>query len=107
MNKKQTGNFAEFMARVYLRLKGYHILEKNYITGRGTTAGEIDIIALKKMFLFLLKLRIAKHWKMLFMPLNLNNKNALSMPQNFIWQSTLFTKNTMFVLMPYLFQVSN
>ena len=47
MNKKQKGNFAEFLVRLYLRLKGYKILEKNYITGRGTTAGEIDIIALK------------------------------------------------------------
>ncbi len=48
MNKKRKGNFAEFSARLYLRLKGYQIVEKNYITGRGTTAGEIDIIARKK-----------------------------------------------------------
>ena len=47
MNKKQKGNFAEFYARFFLRLKGYRIIEKNFITGRGTTAGEIDIIALK------------------------------------------------------------
>ena len=47
MNKKQKGNFAEFYARLLLRLKGYRIIEKNLITGRGTTAGEIDIIALK------------------------------------------------------------
>ena len=60
MNKKQTGNFAEFMARVYLRLKGYHILEKNYITGRGTTAGEIDIIALKKNVLVFVEVKNRK-----------------------------------------------
>ena len=47
MNKKQKGNFAEFYARLLLRLKGYRIIEKNFITGRGTTAGETDIIALK------------------------------------------------------------
>jgi len=48
MNKKQKGNFAEFYARCLLRLKGYRIIAKNFITGRGTTAGEIDIIALKQ-----------------------------------------------------------
>lgn len=47
MNKKQKGNLAEFWARCLLRVKGYTILEKNYVTGRGTTAGEIDIIAKK------------------------------------------------------------
>ena len=47
MNKKQKGNFAEFYACMLLRIKGYHIIEKNFVTGRGTTAGEIDIVALK------------------------------------------------------------
>jgi len=47
MNKKQKGHFAEFYARMFLRLKGYTIKEKNFITGKGTTAGEVDIIALK------------------------------------------------------------
>jgi len=45
MNKKQKGFWSEFLARFLLRLKGYVVLEKNYVTGRGTTAGEIDIIA--------------------------------------------------------------
>lgn len=45
MNKKQKGNFAEFYARLFLRLKGYRILQKNLVTGRGTTAGEIDVVA--------------------------------------------------------------
>ena len=47
MNKKQKGHLAEYYARMHLRLKGYTIQEKNFITGKGTTAGEIDIIALK------------------------------------------------------------
>ena len=41
------GKHAEFLARIYLRLKGYRIIDYNYITGRGTHAGEIDIIALR------------------------------------------------------------
>ncbi|MBR1916050.1 MAG: YraN family protein [Alphaproteobacteria bacterium] len=48
MNKKQKGNMAEFMARLLLRLKGYHIISKNYVTGRGFGCGEIDIIASKR-----------------------------------------------------------
>ncbi|MBR2300046.1 MAG: YraN family protein [Alphaproteobacteria bacterium] len=47
MNKKQKGAYGEFLARLVLRLKGYRILQKNYITGRGVGAGEIDIIAKK------------------------------------------------------------
>ena len=39
------GKVAEFMARSYMRCHGYKIIEKNYITGRGTNAGEIDFIA--------------------------------------------------------------
>jgi len=47
MNKKQKGHLGEFLARMFLRFKGYHIIEKNFITGKGTSAGEIDIIAKK------------------------------------------------------------
>ena len=39
-----TGKMAEFMALQYLRLKGYDLVACNYVTGRGTGAGEIDII---------------------------------------------------------------
>lgn len=45
MNKHKKGRLAEFLARLYLRLNGYKIIAKNYVTGRGTTAGEIDIVA--------------------------------------------------------------
>ncbi len=45
MNKKEKGNLSEFLARMMFCLKGYKIVEKNYVTGRGTTAGEIDFIA--------------------------------------------------------------
>lgn len=39
------GQYAETLARFYLRVKGYKIVAQNFITGRGTHAGEIDIIA--------------------------------------------------------------
>ena len=39
-----SGKTAEFIALQYLRLKGYALVSCNYVTGRGTGAGEIDII---------------------------------------------------------------
>ena len=39
-----SGKRAEFIALQYLRLKGYHLVANNYITGRGTGAGEVDLI---------------------------------------------------------------
>lgn len=42
--KRRYGNFGEFLARLYLKSKGYKIVEKNYTT----SFGEIDIIAKDK-----------------------------------------------------------
>ncbi len=47
MNHNQSGHWAEFLARSLFRLKGYRIIAQNYITGRGTLAGEVDFIASK------------------------------------------------------------
>lgn len=43
MNKRQKGNLGENIAELYLRLKGYKILERNFFV----KGGEIDIIASK------------------------------------------------------------
>ena len=45
MNNYTRGKYAEFLARCYMRLHGFGIVAKNYVSGRGTTAGEIDFIA--------------------------------------------------------------
>lgn len=39
------GKFAECFARCYFRLRGWKILHKNYVTGRGTLSSEVDFIA--------------------------------------------------------------
>ncbi len=44
MNSFRSGHFAETAARWFLRLKGYVFVTANYVTGRGTGAGEIDLI---------------------------------------------------------------
>lgn len=45
MNSYRVGLFTELCARIYLRLHGFHILKKRYVTGRFTDRAEIDIIA--------------------------------------------------------------
>ncbi|MGI5846032.1 MAG: YraN family protein [Alphaproteobacteria bacterium] len=44
-NTYRAGLFAEFLARIYLRIRGFKILKSRYITGRYTKRAEIDIIA--------------------------------------------------------------
>lgn len=48
MNSYKTGLISEFIARIYLRLHGFSILRRRYVTGRFTGRAEIDIIAQKK-----------------------------------------------------------
>ena len=44
MTNDCSGRVAEFMALQHLRLKGYMLIACNYVTGRGTGAGEVDLI---------------------------------------------------------------
>lgn len=44
MNNYHCGHWAEFVALAFLRLKGYRKVAANFVTGRGTGAGEIDLI---------------------------------------------------------------
>ncbi len=57
MNNYRSGKWAEFIARLYLRLHGYRIVAKNIVVGKGTTAGEIDIIACKKKCLVFVEVK--------------------------------------------------
>lgn len=41
----ESGLFAEWRARWFLRFHGFKILKSRYVTGRHTNRGEIDIIA--------------------------------------------------------------
>jgi putative endonuclease len=45
LDRYKKGLFAEWLAAMLLRFKGYVILEKRYRTGAGTGGAEIDIIA--------------------------------------------------------------
>ena len=57
MNK---GKLAEFIALQYLRLKGYSLVSRNYITKRGTGAGEVDIITKNQNTLIFIEVKKRK-----------------------------------------------
>lgn len=60
MKNSKTGKYAETLACFYLKLKGYSILDRNHVTGRGTGAGEIDIIAKKKKTIVFIEVKKRK-----------------------------------------------
>lgn len=53
----KTGHFCETLAQVYLMFKGYLPVAKNYVVGRGTGAGEIDLIMKKGNTLVLIEVK--------------------------------------------------
>ena len=57
MNTYQTGLFAEWRARMYLRLRGFRIVKSRYITGRHTGRAEIDIIARRKNLMIFVEVK--------------------------------------------------
>lgn len=58
---KMNGKQAEILAKICLFCKGYQILESNYVTGKGTKAGEIDIIARKAQTLVFVEVKKRKN----------------------------------------------
>lgn len=57
MNNYYSGHLAEYVALNYMRIKGWRKVAVNYVTGRGTGAGEIDLIFKKSGLWFLLRLK--------------------------------------------------
>ncbi len=51
------GLWAEFLARMYLRLHGYRIVACRYVTGKNTHRAEIDIIARRKNTLVFIEVK--------------------------------------------------
>lgn len=59
MNKKQTGCYGEFLARMYMRLHGYRIMQKDYVTKKAR-AGEVDFIAIRGKTLVFVEVKTRK-----------------------------------------------
>lgn len=55
------GLYSEFLARMYLRLHGCHILKSRYITGKKTNRAEIDIIAKHKNTIIFVEVKCRKN----------------------------------------------
>lgn len=55
-----SGRTAEFMALQHLRLKGYALVACNYVTGRGTGAGEVDLIVKNQTTLVFIEVKKRK-----------------------------------------------
>ena len=57
MTNKNSGKLAEFIARLYFRLKGYKIIAKNHKGALKMPAGEVDFIALKRKTLVFVEVK--------------------------------------------------
>ena len=57
---RKDGKSAEIKAAIFLSLKGYRILEKNFRPPRGSGAGEIDLIAIKSDVLVFVEVKLRK-----------------------------------------------
>ncbi|MBO7066537.1 MAG: YraN family protein [Alphaproteobacteria bacterium] len=57
MNSYESGLFAEFLAKMYLRAHGFRIVKSRYITGRNTGRAEIDIIARRRNLMIFVEVK--------------------------------------------------
>ena len=57
MNSYESGIFAEFWAKIFLRLHGFRIVKSRYITGRNTGRAEIDIIAQRRNLMVFIEVK--------------------------------------------------
>ncbi len=57
MNNYHSGHFAELLALLSLFFKGYVPVRRNYVTGRGTHAGEVDLIVRQKRTLVFVEVK--------------------------------------------------
>lgn len=77
MKNNDSGNFAESIARAIFLLKGYTIVEKNYVTGKGTTAGEIDFIAKRGKTLVFVEVKNRKNLEDAYYAISENQKQRI------------------------------
>ncbi len=60
MRHNRAGKLAEFLAKAILTIKFYKIVTTNYITGKKTGSGEIDIVACKKNLIVFVEVKQRK-----------------------------------------------
>ncbi|MBR5482574.1 MAG: YraN family protein [Alphaproteobacteria bacterium] len=60
MKCNNAGKIAETIAVWYFKLHGFAVVKRNFITGRGTGAGEIDLIVTKNNMLVFVEVKKRK-----------------------------------------------
>jgi putative endonuclease len=73
MTSYKAGLFSEFLARMYLRIRGFRIVKSRYITGKRTGRAEIDIIARRGNLMIFVEVKRRKSIEIAF--------DAISYPQ--------------------------
>ncbi len=78
MNNYKKGHLAEKFAAIFLICKGYKIVALNYVTGKSTGAGEVDIIASKKNTLIFVEIKLRKSISDAAYSISQNQKHRIS-----------------------------
>ena len=71
------GKYAERLACIYLFCKGYRIVARNNITGKGTGAGELDIIVRKGKTLVFVEVKKRQNDEKAAYAISANQKNRI------------------------------
>ena len=95
------GHFAETLAIWYLRLKGYHLVARNFIVKRGTGAGEIDLIMTKGKTIIFFEVKKDEHTVQQQKLLPFVIKCVLLNPPPFFYKNILNMQNIKCVLMRF------
>lgn len=110
MNSYKTGKTAEFLARMFLRCKGYRIICKNFGAVKKMNIGEIDFIALKNKTVVFVEVKNRKSMSDAAYAISPNQqKRIIRGAQNFLKHNPKFDKydkrfDAVLVVFPFYFK---
>lgn len=80
----KSGQLAEFVCRLYMRLHGYRIIAKNYKCGSGkkTSCGELDFVAAKGKRIVFCEVKKRKGLLIFSTRYHINNSSGLCVAEN-------------------------
>lgn len=75
---RRRGHWGEIFCRWWLRAKGYAVIAQGHVTGRGTGAGEIDIIAKRGAVLAFIEVKVRGSAERAAQALSINQRRRLT-----------------------------